>query len=164
MNARKKLVCEYTGKSAHAGGNPWDGVNALDALISSYNNVSVLRQQLLPDERIHCAFLDTPKVANVIPSSTQAFWQARSPTMKGLNRLVGRVRDCIEAGALATGCQVLVREYVCSSAALSYPGANSTRPGRSCTPTSGSTKPYVSDTRCTCRPTTGASAKTMSRS
>lgn len=114
MNARKKLHCEFTGKSAHAGGNPWDGINALDALIASYNNVSILRQQILPDERIHCAFLDTPKVANVIPSSTQAFWQARSPTMKGLDRLVGKVRNCIEAGALATGCQVAIKEYACS--------------------------------------------------
>ena len=112
MNARKKLFCEFTGKSAHAGGNPWDGVNALDALVSSYNNVSVLRQQLQPDERMHCAFLDTPKVANIIPSSTKAIWQARSPTLKGLNQLMARVRNCIEAGALATGCQVDIKEYV----------------------------------------------------
>ncbi|KAL4814522.1 hypothetical protein BDW67DRAFT_186719 [Aspergillus spinulosporus] len=30
MNARKEIHCEFTGVSAHAGGNPWDGVNALD--------------------------------------------------------------------------------------------------------------------------------------
>ncbi|KAL3248681.1 hypothetical protein ABHI18_011927 [Aspergillus niger] len=67
MNARKELHCEFTGRSAHAGGNPWEGINALDALVTSYNNVAVLRQQLRPDERIHCAFLDTPTVANIIP-------------------------------------------------------------------------------------------------
>lgn len=74
--------------------------------------MSVLRQQLLPDQRIHCAFLDTPKVANVIPDYTEAFWQVRSPTLKGLNTLMGKVRNCIEAGALATGCQVKIVEYV----------------------------------------------------
>lgn len=110
MNARKKIHCEFTGKSAHAGGNPWDGINALDALILSYNNVAVLRQQLLPEQRIHCAFTDTPKVANVIPEHTKAFWQVRSPTLKGLNGLVAKVRNCIEAGALATGCQVHIEE------------------------------------------------------
>lgn len=103
---------EFTGRNAHAGGNPWEGINALDALVSSYNNVAVLRQQLLPDQRIHCAFLDTPKVANVIPAYTKAFWQVRSPTLKGLNTLIGKVRNCIEAGALATGCQVKIEEYV----------------------------------------------------
>ena len=112
MNARKQIHCDFTGKSAHAGGNPWEGVNALDALVTSYNNVAVLRQQLQPDERVHCAFLDTPKVANVIPAYTKAYWQVRSPTLKGLNRLMAKVRNCIEAGALATGCEVKLVEYV----------------------------------------------------
>jgi metal-dependent amidase/aminoacylase/carboxypeptidase family protein len=112
MNARKNIKCQFTGKSAHAGGNPWDGINALDALVSSYNNVAVLRQQLLPDQRIHCAFIDTPKVANVIPESTKAFWQVRSPSLKGLNILMAKVRNCIEAGALATGCRADIQEYV----------------------------------------------------
>ncbi|KAF7519048.1 hypothetical protein PCG10_010416 [Penicillium crustosum] len=110
MNARKNIHCEFTGRNAHAGGNPWEGINALDALVSSYNNVAVLRQQLLPDQRVHCAFLDTPKVANVIPDYTKAFWQVRSPTLKGLNVLVSKLRNCIEAGALATGCQVKIDE------------------------------------------------------
>lgn len=110
MNARKKISCEFIGKSAHAGGNPWDGINALDALVSSYNNVAVLRQQLLPDQRIHCAFVDTPKVPNVIPEYTKAIWQVRSPSLKGLNSLAAKVRNCLEAGALATGCQAHIEE------------------------------------------------------
>jgi metal-dependent amidase/aminoacylase/carboxypeptidase family protein len=112
VNARKEITCEFIGKSAHAGGNPWTGLNALDALVASYNNVSVLRQQIQPDDRIHCAFLDTPKVANIIPSYTKALWQVRSPTLAGLNELVPRVRTCIEAAALATGCKVNLVEYV----------------------------------------------------
>lgn len=112
MNARKEIHCEFTGRSAHAGGNPWEGINALDALVASYNNVSVLRQQLQPDQRVHCAFLDTPKVANVIPSYTKAYWQVRSPTLKGLNKLIVKVRNCIEAGAWATGCEVKIVECV----------------------------------------------------
>lgn len=110
MNARKEIHCTFRGKSAHAGGNPWEGVNALDALVASYNNVAVLRQQMYPDERVHVAFLDTPKVANVIPALTRAYWQVRSPTLKGLNALMGKVRNCIEAGAMATGCEVDILE------------------------------------------------------
>jgi metal-dependent amidase/aminoacylase/carboxypeptidase family protein len=112
MNARKEIHCEFSGKSAHAGGNPWDGINALDALVSAYNNVSVLRQQMQPDERVHVAFTETPTVANVIPERTKAYWQVRSPTLKGLDRLMGRVRNCIEAGALSSGCRVDIVEYV----------------------------------------------------
>ncbi|OOO09464.1 peptidase M20 [Aspergillus oryzae] len=76
MNARKELHVEYFGKNAHAGGNPWDGVNALDALVQAYNGISTLRKQILPEERIHGAFLDVPKVANVIPAYTNSYWQA----------------------------------------------------------------------------------------
>lgn len=112
MNARKEIHCEFIGKSAHAGGNPWQGINALDALVTAYNNTSVLRQQMQPDERVHCAFLDTPKTANVIPSYTRAYWQVRSPTLKGLKGLMVKVRNCIEAGALATGCEAKIIEYV----------------------------------------------------
>ncbi|RAL12915.1 M20 family metallopeptidase [Aspergillus homomorphus CBS 101889] len=94
MNARKEIHCTFRGKSAHAGGNPWEGINALDALVASYNNVAVLRQQMFPDERVHVAFLDTPK------------WQVRSPTLRGPNVLMSKVRNCIEAGAMANGCEV----------------------------------------------------------
>ncbi|RAK81159.1 M20 family metallopeptidase [Aspergillus fijiensis CBS 313.89] len=110
MNARKELFVEYFGKNAHAGGNPWEGVNALDALIMAYNGISTLRQQILPDERIHGAFLDVPKVANVIPAYTKSYWQIRSPTLDQLNKLIARVRLCIEGAAVVTGCTVKIVE------------------------------------------------------
>lgn len=51
--ARRGLKVEYFGRPAHAGGMPWKGVNALDAIVLAYNGISTLRQQLAPDERIH---------------------------------------------------------------------------------------------------------------
>ena len=44
---------EFTGKAAHAAADPWEGVNALDAVIQTFNNVGMLRQQIRPDARIH---------------------------------------------------------------------------------------------------------------
>lgn len=101
---------EYFGKNAHAGGNPWDGVNALDALVVAYNGISTLRQHILPDERIHGAFLDVPKVANNIPAYAKSYWQIRSPTLKGLNKLIAKVRHCVERAAVSTGCTVKIKE------------------------------------------------------
>ncbi|KAG2412973.1 hypothetical protein HFD88_010532 [Aspergillus terreus] len=110
MNARKELHVEFFGKNAHAGGNPWDGVNALDALIQAYNGISTLRQHILPDERIHGAFLDVPKVANVIPAYTKSYWVVRSPTLRGLEKLVAKVRQCIEGAGITAGCTVKIEE------------------------------------------------------
>ncbi|KAI8681073.1 Peptidase M20 domain-containing protein 2 [Fusarium keratoplasticum] len=104
------LVAEYKGSSAHAAANPWDGINALDALVASYNNVSMLRQQIKPDERIHGCIMDAPRFTNAIPDCTQVKYTVRSASMKSLNQLTSRVRSCIEAGATATGCEVAVKE------------------------------------------------------
>lgn len=104
------LVCTYKGVSAHAGATPWEGKNALDALVSSYNSISMLRQQIEPNDRIHGAFLDVPKVTNVIPSQTVAKYTIRSPTIKGVEALGQRVRCCLEAGAVATGCSAEIEE------------------------------------------------------
>lgn len=39
--------------SAHASAAPWEGQNALDAAFLAYSAVSVLRQQIRPDHRVH---------------------------------------------------------------------------------------------------------------
>ncbi|KAF5664248.1 amidohydrolase [Fusarium heterosporum] len=96
---------------AHAGATPWEGVNALDALVSAYLNVSMLRQQILPSERIHGAIVQAPKPSsNAIPALTKTEYTARSPTIRGARQLAGRIRQCLEAGALATGCDLKVEE------------------------------------------------------
>lgn len=82
---------ENFSKNAHVGGNPWDGVNALDTLVQAYNGISTFRQHILPNKRIHGVFLDVPKVANVIPAYPKSNWQIRSPTLQGLNQLITRV-------------------------------------------------------------------------
>ncbi|KAJ9418091.1 hypothetical protein QL093DRAFT_2591472 [Fusarium oxysporum] len=104
------LIAEFRGTSAHASGNPWDGINALDALVASYNNISMLRQQIKPDERIHGCILQAPKITNAIPEYTKVKFSIRSPKMNSLKKLGQRVRHCLEAGGLATGCEVEITE------------------------------------------------------
>ncbi|KAF5652739.1 amidohydrolase [Fusarium sp. NRRL 25303] len=104
------LIAEFRGTSAHAAGNPWDGINALDALVASYNNISMLRQQIKPDERIHGCILQAPKITNAIPEYTKVKFSIRSPKMNSLKYLSQRVRKCLEAGGLATGCEVEITE------------------------------------------------------
>lgn len=62
-----RFQVEFHGKGAHAAGEPWNGVNALDAAISAYNNAASLRQQIRPDERIHSIIEDGGSASNIIP-------------------------------------------------------------------------------------------------
>ncbi|KAJ5761509.1 hypothetical protein N7533_003548 [Penicillium manginii] len=104
------ITAAYHGVSAHAAASPWEGVNALDALVSAYNNISMLRQQIGPDERIHGAIMQAPTVTNAIPELTRTKYTIRSRTQKGARALGERVRKCLDAGALATGCKVELEE------------------------------------------------------
>lgn len=47
------VTVKYYGKASHAAAYPWEGVNALDAAVLAYNNLSVLRQQMKPTWRAH---------------------------------------------------------------------------------------------------------------
>lgn len=51
--ALDSFLVEYFGRSSHAGASPFEGVNALDGLMQSFNNVAMLRQQTLPSNRYH---------------------------------------------------------------------------------------------------------------
>ncbi|KAF4989210.1 hypothetical protein FGRMN_9267 [Fusarium graminum] len=109
--ASYSLQGTYHGLSAHAGATPWEGINALDALVSAYLNVSMLRQQILPSQRIHGAIVEAPKPSsNAVPALTKTEYTARSPTIRGAKDLSGKIRRCLEAGAIATGCKLEVEE------------------------------------------------------
>ncbi|KAI0214704.1 Peptidase M20 domain-containing protein 2, partial [Lamellibrachia satsuma] len=47
------LSIKYFGKASHAASAPWEGINALDAAVLCYTNISCLLQQLKTTWRIH---------------------------------------------------------------------------------------------------------------
>jgi amidohydrolase len=104
--AIQDMTVEFFGRSSHASASPWKALNALDAAVASYNNVSMLRQQIQPDERISGVFQVGGTVSNVIPEYTRMSWSVRSPTLERLEALLKRVVACFEAGAAATGCRM----------------------------------------------------------
>ena len=57
---------EFFGRSAH-GCSPQDGINALDALVMTYNGINELRKNMLPNTFIHGIIRDGGDAANVIP-------------------------------------------------------------------------------------------------
>ncbi|KAF5681408.1 amidohydrolase [Fusarium denticulatum] len=104
--AAYKTKVIFKGRASHAGAEPWNGINALDAAVGAYVNVSMLRQQIRPDERVHGVFEDGGTVPNIIPQYTRMNWCIRSPTLARCQNLVNRVKACFEAGAAAANCRV----------------------------------------------------------
>jgi amidohydrolase len=101
---------EFTGKAAHASADPWEGVNALDAVIQTFNNVSMLRQQMRPEARIHGIVNDGGAAANIIPEFAAATFYVRAAEIDYMWALQKRVIACAEGAAKATGCSLKVVE------------------------------------------------------
>ena len=80
MLANVKKRISFAGQTAHAAMEPWNGVNALDAVCLSYNAVSMLRQQIRPHERIHGVFDQAGDRPNVVPGHTKVTYYGMSLT------------------------------------------------------------------------------------
>ncbi|KAG2132805.1 hypothetical protein DEU56DRAFT_441588 [Suillus clintonianus] len=104
--AMQSIDAEFFGQSAHAGDAPWEGANALDAAFLAYSSVSVLRQQIKPDHRVHGVINGSERAANVIPDYAKMRWYVRAPTQDQLAKLTARVSACFEGAALATSCRL----------------------------------------------------------
>ena len=102
--AVQQLQVRYLGRAAHASGFPWLGINAADAMVVAQTAIGLLRQQALPTDRIHGIVTKGGDASNIIPEETTAEFMVRAASSDRLDELVGLVRNCFEAGALATGC------------------------------------------------------------
>jgi amidohydrolase len=99
---------EFRGKAAHASADPWEGVNALDAVIQTFNNVGMLRQQMRPDARIHGIVTYGGAAPNIIPEMAACTFYVRAARLDYMWELHKRVLACAEGAAKATGCGVSV--------------------------------------------------------
>ncbi len=96
----------YHGQTAHAAADPWNGRNALDAVIMLFNSISALRQHVTPDVRMHGIITDGGVVPNIIPERAAARFMLRARKQAGAEDLVRRVRAAAEGAALATGTRL----------------------------------------------------------
>lgn len=102
---------EYAGVAAHAAASPYEGVNALDAVLSLFHNVNALRQQTRSHARIHGIIDNGGKAPNIIPDYASAKFYVRSANRAYTNELTEKVKRIAEAAALATGTTLTMSNY-----------------------------------------------------
>jgi len=106
-----RVTLEYSGKAAHASADPWVGVNALDACIQTFNAVSMLRQQVRPECRIHGIITNGGAAPNIIPEYAAATFYVRAPRIDTMWELHKRVVACAEGAARAAGAGLKVTQH-----------------------------------------------------
>ncbi len=100
----------FRGKAAHAAGHPDHGINALDAFVHAYNGVSLWRQQLRDDARVHGFIIEGGTAPNIIPELTRGEYLTRARDGEYLRAMNVRFRAIFEAAAQATGCELQLDE------------------------------------------------------
>jgi amidohydrolase len=107
--ACQTLEVEFIGKAAHAAADPESGINALEALILSYNAIDALRQHIKEKARIHGIITDGGEAPNIVPAHTAATFIVRAEDDAYLDILKERVLNCFAGAAAATGAELKYR-------------------------------------------------------
>jgi amidohydrolase len=105
-----KVSVKFFGKASHAAASPDQGINALDAVIQTFNGINALRQHLRDDARIHGIITHGGRATNIVPDYAAAQFGVRAADVSYAMQVIEKVRACAEAGALATGARLEFKE------------------------------------------------------
>jgi len=102
--ASMRLHIEFFGKTSHAAASPQEGINALDAMILTFNGINAIRQHLEIKDRIAGIITHGGDAPNIIPGYTRAEFSIRGENEKRRGQVLEKTIACAQAAAQATGC------------------------------------------------------------
>jgi amidohydrolase len=98
--ASEDVDVTFTGKAAHAAGEPWEGRNALDAVVLLFSAIGLWRQQMPRHARVHGIVLEGGTAANIIPDRATARFMIRSTDQAYFESMRGRFRALVDGAAM----------------------------------------------------------------
>lgn len=103
--AAASIEVVFTGRAAHAGGSPHEGINALTAGLLTINNINAIRQHFLPRVIVNPIISEGGITANTIPDKCLLKLSIRADKRNVLSAVMDKVENCIKAAALVTDCK-----------------------------------------------------------
>ncbi len=107
---RKRTV--ISGKASHAGGAPWDGVNALYAAELVFSACNALRETFKDEDyiRFHSIITKGGDSVNAIPDEIVIESYVRGATVKSLKSANNRINRAIVGACLSIGANVTIND------------------------------------------------------
>ena len=98
----------YKGVSAHAGGSPWNGVNALYAAMQGINAVNALRETFKEADliRFHPIITHGGEAVNAIPERVTVETYVRGASFDAILAANKRINRALAGAALSIGAQI----------------------------------------------------------
>lgn len=106
--ASSSIRVSFHGKSAHSA-VPFLGINALNAVISVFNQVDMLRPLFETQDNVNGVILEGGTAGNIIPDLARAEFCVRAQTMKRLSELLDMIRGCIRRAEDLTGAKAEIQ-------------------------------------------------------
>ncbi|MHA2222693.1 MAG: M20 family metallopeptidase, partial [Candidatus Thorarchaeota archaeon] len=101
--ALTEVNIEFHGKPAHAAASPEKGINALDAIIQTFNGLNALRQHIKSSSRIHGVITHGGVKPNIVPEFAAASFYVRAEEDSYCVELVKKLENVAKGAASATG-------------------------------------------------------------
>lgn len=118
----KKII--YTGVSAHAGGAPWNGRNALYAANCGLNAINAVRETFKESDiiRVHPIITNGGAMVNAIPGKVQLESYIRGNTFEGIRSANYKVNRALCGAALSLGTNVEIIDIPGYAPLINDPG------------------------------------------
>ena len=102
-NAMNSMKFHFHGRTAHAAGDPWHGISAVDAVQLMNTGVETLREHVIPDARIHYVIEDGGHEPNVVPAYARSWYYVRAPEREMVDMLYDRILKIADAADMMAG-------------------------------------------------------------
>jgi metal-dependent amidase/aminoacylase/carboxypeptidase family protein len=101
---------QFLGRASHAGGAPWDGINALNAGHVALAALHAQRETFRDEDsiRVHPIITKGGSLVNVVPDDVRMETFVRGKNMKAVTDAASKVDRASRAGAVAVGGQLRI--------------------------------------------------------
>ncbi len=105
-------IVTYKGKSAHAGGSPWEGINSLYAANLGLNAINALRETFKEQDiiRVHPIITSGGTAVNTVPEKTIIESYVRGKSIEAIDDANKKVNRALTGAALALGANIDIRD------------------------------------------------------
>ena len=103
---------QFIGKEAHAGGSPWDGINALNAASLALMAINSIRETLKDQDciRIHPIITKGGTLVNIVPDDVKMEMYVRGASIAAIKDANFKVNRALKGAAYAIGAEVVISD------------------------------------------------------
>lgn len=105
------LRIRYSGRTAHAGVDPWEGRSALKGAELFGTGIQFMREHIKPTTRMHYVYTDGGGTPNVIPDTAEILIMIRDQDRAEVDTVTEWVRDVANGAATSTQTEVAIDRF-----------------------------------------------------